>query len=132
MTDKKYERVKMKLSRDAVIAFKESKRKLYGNPELPVSDGFVLGMAYSDLCSEIYKFDWGTVNDMDIPNVTGSNDLATSINTTLTIEPSVYEGLKQLQSYLKNEYGGRVHFSYVVKLVLFLFLIEDTKRPKIN
>ena len=49
---------------------------------------------------------------------------ATSLRTTLTLDTLVYAGMRDIQLKLRELTKGRVFFSFVVKLVLFAFILK--------
>ena len=125
----------MKLSRPTVIAFNEFKRIVYGDPNIKITSGYVLGAAYNLIKEEIDDIDWNKVNKKENQIVDNSLDKSiTNIHTTLNIESSVLEGINKLQERLLSDpQAKRIHKSFVVKLVMFAALLKSIDDlPKIE
>ncbi|MED3629507.1 hypothetical protein P5643_01225 [Bacillus subtilis] len=128
-------RLQMKLSRPAVLSFNEFKRIVYGDPNIKVTNGYVLGAAYNTLIPKLSTIDWKQVDKKHIENVTNSNDKSISgVHTTLNIESSILNGIEKIQKdFLEIFNTKRIHKSFVVKLVMFAAILErNNDLPEID
>ncbi|HEU3227117.1 TPA: hypothetical protein ACH0NT_001486 [Streptococcus pneumoniae] len=124
---KNNERLGIKLSRDSVLGLREVRRLYLGSSDIPVSDGYVIEVAYKQISNEIDIIDWVELNKskIKISEISESVDIdATSLRTTLTLDTLVYEGMRDIQLKLREFTKGRVFFSFVVKLVLFASILK--------
>ncbi|AUF85495.1 TPA: hypothetical protein VW407_001775 [Streptococcus pneumoniae] len=124
---KNNERLGIKLSRDSVLGLREVRRLYLGSSDIPVSDGYVIEVAYNQISHEIDIIDWVELNKskIKISEISESVDIdATSLRTTLTLDTLVYEGMRDIQLKLRELTKGRVFFSFVVKLVLFASILK--------
>ncbi|HEU3439142.1 TPA: hypothetical protein VVH15_001523 [Streptococcus pneumoniae] len=124
---KNNERLGIKLSRDSVLGLREVRRLYLGSSDIPVSDGYVIEVAYKQISNEIDIIDWVELNKskIKISEISESVDIdATSLRTTLTLDTLVYEGMRDIQLKLREITKGRVFFSFVVKLVLFASILK--------
>ncbi|HGY9738055.1 TPA: hypothetical protein ACOJ66_001745, partial [Streptococcus pneumoniae] len=124
---KNNERLGIKLSRDSVLGLREVRRLYLGSSDIPVSDGYVIEVAYKQISNEIDIIDWVELNKskIKISEISESVDIdATSLRTTLTLDTLVYEGMRDIQLKLRELTKGRVFFSFVVKLVLFASILK--------
>ncbi|HEW3113601.1 Uncharacterised protein [Streptococcus pneumoniae] len=124
---KNNERLGIKLSRDSVLGLREVRRLYLGSSDIPVSDGYVIEVAYKQISNEIDIIDWVELNKskIKISEISESVDIdATSLRTTLTLDTLVYEGMRDIQLRLREITKGRVFFSFVVKLVLFASILK--------
>ncbi|HHK7474095.1 TPA: hypothetical protein ACQXP5_001615, partial [Streptococcus pneumoniae] len=124
---KNNERLGIKLSRDSVLGLREVRRLYLGSSDIPVSDGYVIEVAYKQISNEIDIIDWVELNKskIKISEISESVDIdATSLRTTLTLDTLVYEGMRDIQLRLRELTKGRVFFSFVVKLVLFASILK--------
>ncbi|HEU3374524.1 TPA: hypothetical protein VVI95_001340 [Streptococcus pneumoniae] len=124
---KNNERLGIKLSRDSVLGLREVRRLYLGSSDIPVSDGYVIEVAYNQISNEIDIIDWVELNKskIKISEISESVDIdATSLRTTLTLDTLVYEGMRDIQLKLRELTKGRVFFSFVVKLVLFASILK--------
>ncbi|MDA2407151.1 hypothetical protein CN681_12895 [Bacillus toyonensis] len=119
-------RVKIKLSRHTVIAFQEFKKLLYGDPDMKVTNGYVLGAAFKSLESSLSSINWEEIDKSPIPNVTDNNDKSiVGVDTTLNIESSILKGIEKLQKDFLNIFKAkRIHKSYVVKLIMYAAILQ--------
>ena len=124
---KNNERLGIKLSRDSVLGLREVRRLYLGSPDIPVPDSYVIEVAYKEISNEIDIIDWVELNNskLKISDISESVDMnATSLRTTLTLDTLVYAGMRDIQLKLRELTKGRVFFSFVVKLVLFAFILK--------
>lgn len=124
---KNNERLGIKLSRDSVLGLREVRRLYLGSSDIPVSDGYVIEVAYKQISNEIDIIDWVELNKskIKISEISESVDIdAISLRTTLTLDTLVYEGMRDIQLRLRELTKGRVFFSFVVKLVLFASILK--------
>lgn len=124
---KNNERLGIKLSRDSVLGLKEVRRLYLGSPDIPVSDSYLIEVAYKEILNDIDNIDWLELNNskLKISDISESVDMnATSLRTTLTLDTLVYAGMRDMQLKLRELTKGRVFFSFVVKLVLFAFILK--------
>ncbi|CZC97290.1 Uncharacterised protein [Streptococcus pneumoniae] len=124
---KNNERLGIKLSRDSVLGLKEVRRLYLGSPDIPVSDSYLIEVAYKEILNDIDNIDWLELNNskLKISDISESVDMnATSLRTTLTLDTLVYAGMRDIQLKLRELTKGRVFFSFVVKLVLFAFILK--------
>ncbi|HGJ1580277.1 TPA: hypothetical protein ACJUZ7_000693 [Streptococcus pneumoniae] len=124
---KNNERLGIKLSRDSVLGLREVRRLYLGSSDIPVSDGYVIEVAYKQISNEIDIIDWVELNKskIKISEISENVDIdATSLRTTLTLDTLVYEGMRDIQLKLRELTKGRVFFSFVVKLVLFASILK--------
>ncbi|HET8322204.1 Uncharacterised protein [Streptococcus pneumoniae] len=124
---KNNERLGIKLSRDSVLGLKEVRRLYLGSPDIPVSDGYLIKVAYKEILNDIDNIDWLELNNskLKISDISESVDMnATSLRTTLTLDMLVYSGMRDIQLKLRELTKGRVFFSFVVKLVLFAAILK--------
>ena len=126
-------RLKIQLSRPTLLAFKEFKRLVYFDENLNATNGYILGIALKEILpiisssnsienlDQINHIDWIKLSKASIPNVTVSNDnKIVRTRTTLTIEQSVYDTLKELQNLFLDIFDTkRIYTSFVVKMILF-------------
>ena len=85
----KNERLGIKLNRESVIALKELKKIFYGDSEIPISDGFLIGEAFKKIEPVVNQKDWELLNDKktSVPGITDNKDPQfESMRTTLTID----------------------------------------------
>ena len=126
---KDVERVKVRLNRITLLSLREYKRLKYGDEEIPLSDSYVVSDAYKLILDKIENIDWKKVNEADIPNISDNQDFpATSLPTTLSLDDEVLLGLRGIQNGLIEKTGGRVFFSYVIKIVLLASILEISDR----
>ena len=124
---KNNERLGIKLSRDSVLGLKEVSRLYLGSPDIPVPDSYLIEVAYKEILNDIDNIDWLELNNskLKISDISESVDMnATSLRTTLTLDTLVYAGMRDIQLKLRELTKGRVFFSFVVKLVLFAFILK--------
>ena len=124
---KNNERLGIKLSRDSVLGLKEVRRLYLGSPDIPVPDSYLIEVAYKEILNDIDNIDWLELNNskLKISDISESVDMnATSLRTTLTLDTLVYAGMRDIQLKLRELTKGRVFFSFVVKLVLFAFILK--------
>ncbi|VQK56085.1 Uncharacterised protein [Streptococcus pneumoniae] len=124
---KNNERLGIKLSRDSVLGLREVRRLYLGSPDIPVSDGYLIKVAYKEILNDIDNIDWLELNNskLKISDISESVDMnATSLRTTLTLDMLVYSGMRDIQLRLRELTKGRVFFSFVVKLVLFAAILK--------
>lgn len=119
-------RVKIKLSRHTVIAFQEYKKLIYGDPDIKVTSGYVLGAAFKSLESSLSSIKWDEIDKSPIPNVSDNNDKSiVGVDTTLNIESSILKGIEKLQKDFLNIFKTkRIHKSYVVKLIMYAAILQ--------
>lgn len=120
------ERVKIRLNRLTILAIREFKKLKFGDPELPVSDSYIVTEAYKMILPKVSKIQWAKVNKTPIPNVTDNTEtsITSSLPTTFTLELDVLEGLRKIQSEMVKKTQSRVFFSYVIKVVLYSAILE--------
>ncbi|MBK5490915.1 hypothetical protein JFT95_26545 [Bacillus sp. TH17] len=120
-------RVPMKLNRITVLALNKFKQIKYDDPDINVTTGHVLSVAYELIEPSIQEIDWKTVNKMNIPNVTNNNDESImKVNTTLNLAESVVKGIEALQQHFRKVYDtDRVFKTFVVKLILFAAILQN-------
>lgn len=118
-------RVQMQFSRETVLAFNEFKRLKYGDANITITNGYVLGVAYESIKSRLSTMVWKDINNADIPNVTVDGDKSVEgVKSTLNIEQAVLDGIEQIQKDIKKEFGGkRIHRAFAVKLIMFAAII---------
>lgn len=121
-------RVKIKLSRHTVIAFQEFKKLTYGDPNIKVTNGYVLGVAVKSLKPYFPLINWKDVSDGSIPNVTDNNDNSiVGVDTTLNIETEILKEIEKLQKEFLNIFKTkRIHKSYVVKLIMYAAILQHS------
>lgn len=117
-------RLQMKLGRDTVIALNEMKRLSFSDPDIPITNGYVLGIAYNRIKDK--NINWKKVSTDNIPNVTDdvTSDIK-GVKTTLNIEQNIFDGLTEIQNSFFSIFDlKRVHKAFVVKLVLFAAILD--------
>lgn len=114
----------MKLGRDTMIAMDELKRLLFDDPDIPITQGYLVGVAYNRVKNK--KIKWKDISKDDIPNVTNNTTSEIQgVQTTLNLENDTLKGIKELQkSFIYIFNAKRVHTSFVVKLVLFAAVLD--------
>lgn len=123
--DKKVERVKLRINRLTILSFREFKRLKYGDPNIPISDSYVVEEAYKIVEHKLEFIPWEEVNKAKISNVTDDTEYpATSLPTTLSLESNVLSGLKSLQKELVDKAKSRIFFSFVIKIVMYAAILE--------
>lgn len=123
--ENKIERLKIRLNRLTILAFKEFKRLKYGDSEIPVSDSYVVTEAYKTILPKIEKIQWNEINKAIIPNVSDNNDFpVTSLPTTLSLESDILLGLRNLQRKMADVAQSRIFFSFVVKVVMYAAILD--------
>lgn len=126
-------RLQMKLSKSTVIAFNEFKRQIYGDPNIKITNGYVVGAAYNMIKDELINIDWEEVKNKESEIISESHDKsAKGVHTTLNIEISIVKGINKLQNAFLTEFTTtRIHRSFVVKLIMFAALLQHNNQlPK--
>lgn len=128
MMSEKTERIGIKLNKLTVRALKEFRNHMYGTPDIPVSDSFLIEEAFRkiDKDNKISRIDWFALNDKNlfVPNVTNSNDESVALRTTLSIDIEIIAELRKLQNKLIELAGSRIFLSFVIKLVVLAAVLE--------
>lgn len=123
--ENKIERLKIRLNRLTILAFKEFKKLKYGDSEIPVSDSYVVTEAYKMILPKIEKIQWNKINKAIIPNVSDNTDFpVTSLPTTLSLESDILLGLRNLQRKMAEVAQSRIFFSFVVKVVMYAVILD--------
>lgn len=123
-------RIKMKLSRLTVLAFQEYKRLTYGDPNITVTNGYVLGSAFKYIQPDLISINWEEINASHIPNVTDNVDKSiVGVDTTLNVDKSVSDGIDDLQRKFLTVFGTkRVYRAFVVKLVIYAAILKQNNK----
>lgn len=123
--ENKVERIKIRLNRLTILAFKEFKRLKLGDSDIPVSDSYVVTEAYKLILPKVKYIKWDKVNKAVVHNVTDDKEFpVTSLPTTLSLEPDILFGLKNLQQKMIKEAQSRIFFSFVIKVVMYAAILE--------
>ncbi|ODJ72290.1 hypothetical protein [Brochothrix thermosphacta] len=118
-------RIQMQLSRIAVLSFKEFKILKYGDPNIRITNGYLVGVAFNSIKDKAEQIDWISVDNTSIVGVTKDADKTYQKTfTTLNIETTIHEDIKELQKYLIQENGSRIYFSYVIKLIMLAAILN--------
>ena len=120
-------RLGIKLNKDTVIAINELKEALYGTPDIPVSESYLIEEAYKKISPILKKrqLNWDTLNKDGLPNIDSNiYSKTTLLHTTLTLNLETYSSLLKIQSEMHEATGKRIFFSFVVKLILFAAIHE--------
>lgn len=117
-------RIQMQLGRDAMIAISELKVLLYGDEDIPVTQGYLFSKAYEKIKDK--RIRWQDIANADVPNVTNNSiSEIQGVKTTLNLEKDLVEGITQLQKLFREEFSAtRIHKAFVVKLVLFAAILD--------
>ena len=110
----------MKLSRTTVLAFNEFKRLKYDDPNIRITNGYLLGVAYKSLIPVLSSIEWEQIVNEPIQNVTVNEDQTVEgVKTTLNLEQTVLDGIESLQKeFLTVFKAKRIHKAFVVKMVM--------------
>ncbi|MBP2100734.1 hypothetical protein [Enterococcus rivorum] len=114
----------MKLSRDAMLAIQEIKNLEFSDPNITITNGYVVGVAYNRIKNK--QVDWNKVATSNIPGVSNnpSSDIK-SVKTTLNLEQNILDGIKEIQNSFFSIFNlKRVHKAYVVKMILFAAILD--------
>lgn len=124
MKEGKIMRIQMQLGRETMIAMNELKILLYGDEDIPVTQGYLFSKAFQRIKDK--KISWQKIAVGNIPNVTNNlNSEIVGVKTTLNLEKDVVEGITELQKVFKEVFSAkRIHKAFVVKLVLFAAILE--------
>ncbi|OEH81139.1 hypothetical protein BCR26_17410 [Enterococcus rivorum] len=117
-------RIQMKLSRDAMLAIQEIKNLEFSDPNITITNGYVVGVAYNRIKNK--QVDWNKVATSNIPGVSNnpSSDIK-SVKTTLNLEQNILDGIKEIQNSFFSIFNlKRVHKAYVVKMILFAAILD--------
>ncbi len=120
-------RIQMRLSRPAVVAMREYKKIKFADPEAKVTNGYLIGMAFKSIKSELPQIDWIKVNSIAIPNVTENNDKSLdSLQTALNIEATILQDIEELQRDFMSIFETKKMFKpFVIKLILFAAILKE-------
>ena len=118
----------MRLSRPTVVAIQEYKQIKFADPNAKITNGYLVGMAYKAIQSDLDRIDWQAINSMDIPNVTKNYDESISdLQTALNLEVTVLEGIEKLQNKFMSVFSTKKMFKpFVIKLILFAAILKET------
>lgn len=118
----------MRLSRPTVVAIQEYKQIKFADPNAKITNGYLVGMAYKAIQSDLDRIDWQAINSMDIPNVTKNYDESISdLQTALNLEATVLEGIEKLQNKFMSVFSTKKMFKpFVIKLILFAAILKET------
>ena len=121
-------RIQMRLSRPTVVAIQEYKQIKFADPNAKITNGYLVGMAYKAIQSDLDRIDWQAINSMDIPNVTKNYDESISdLQTALNLEATVLEGIEKLQNKFMSVFSTKKMFKpFVIKLILFAAILKET------
>lgn len=117
-------RIKVRLGRDTVIAFEEVKNILYKTEGNRTMKGFIIGEAWKKIKRESENIDWVKVGCEKIPGVSNNNSNVVGVQTTLNIDEEILDSLKEFQYSLSNKNKQIYYFPYIIKLVLFAFILD--------
>lgn len=119
-------RVKVRLGRDSVIALNEVKSILFENVNTRVTNGYIIGKAWNKIVSNKDRIDWYKVGTEKISSIADNKDSSiVGVQTTLNLEESILDSIKEFQYSLSQEYKEIYYFPYVVKLILFAVILEQ-------
>lgn len=121
-------RVRMRLSRDAVLALREVKHLAYNDPNLKVQNGYLIGLAFKHIQGR--EIDWQAVADAAIPNVTDDHTSEVEgVQTTVNLEAHVNEGIEEIQQEFRELYGKqRIRKPFVIKCILFAYILSQSDK----
>lgn len=128
-------RVPLSLSRTVMLGIKEYRALIYG--DAPVQNGFIVGLSYKNLSSDLHKIDWVKVNLYEKEFLNKYGDVSTKrTKTSLNLEKDISNGIEALRSILvdENVFGtSRIYLPFVIKLlILSAILQKDGKLPVIE
>lgn len=115
-----------------MLGIKEYRSLLYG--DAPVQNGFIVGLSYKNLVSDLHKVDWIKINLFEKEFLENYSDEGSQrTKTTINIETEVFEGIEVLRSELvkQNLFGtSRIYVPFVIKLlILGAILKKNGKLP---
>ena len=123
-------RVQLALSRTVMLGIKEYRILLYG--EAPVQNGFIVGLTYKNLLSDLEKIDWIKVNLFEKEFLAKYGDEKTMrTKTTLNIETDSWKGIEALRATLvdKNIFGtSRLYVPFIIKLLILGAILQNNGR----
>lgn len=125
-------RIQMKLSRITILAFREFKIIKYGDPNIRITNGYLLGVAYKSIEPIFSSIEWENIEKKALPYFSiYDEEVIDSVITTLNIERDILEGIEQLQKHFLTVFGTkRIHKAFVVKLIM-LAAILNSKHDKL-
>lgn len=119
-------RIKVRLSRDSVIALNEVKNILFGEINSRVTNGYIIGKSWSFISLKKDIIDWHKVSSEKIPIIVDNEDTSiVGVQTTLNLEKSILDSIKEFQYSLSQENKQMYYFPYIIKLILFAMILEN-------
>lgn len=122
-------RIQMKLSRITILAIQEYKMLRFNDLQAKVTNGYLVGMAWKAIESNLSEIDWTIVNSATVPNVTdvnGNKKQVTGEQTTLNIETTVLDGIEKLQRDFIDVFGTKkIYKPFVIKCVLLAAILKE-------
>ncbi|MBU7542395.1 hypothetical protein KGP38_07260 [Lactococcus lactis] len=122
-------RIQLKFGRDTMLALNELKILLFGDPNITVTQGYIVEQAY-----KLVKIDkienpkdfWLELSAIKLSNIIETDDeTIQGVKTTLNLDSETIDGINKLQhdflTYFNNK---RIHRAYVIKLILFAAILE--------
>ena len=127
-------RITAYFGRQTVLARQEYKRIKFGDKNIRVLEGFVIGLAYKEILPRLKDIDWREIANTDIPNVTSNDDeKIVGVQTTLNLEQTVLTGIESLRKTFVSIFGTKkIYRPYVMKLILFAAILEANGTLKTN
>lgn len=120
----KEERIKIRLNRVTLSAIKKIKLLKYNDEEIPLPDSYIIEKSYEVVKPYLSKLDWQKINEQEKDIIIRELILEEdSLATTLTLKIDVLNGINEFKNRMVKETGGRVFFSYAVKILVLTHLI---------
>lgn len=117
----------MRLSRPTVVAIQEYKQIKFADPKAKITNGYLVGMAFRAIQSDLDRIDWKAINS-NIPNVTINYDdnSISDLQTALNLEKTVLDGIENLQNKFMDVFDTKRMFRpFVIKLILFAAILKE-------
>ena len=100
-----------------------------------VTNGYIVSEAFRRLKkfqdqSDI-NLDWIKIGIQTISSIVGQKDdqqHSGYTTTYLTFSNEIYDQMVAFQAELQNNIGGRIHFSYCIKLIVYAALLIETSK----
>lgn len=119
-------RVKVRIGKDTVVAFKEVERILQDELKTKLTNGDLLSHSWERISSKVNYINWLELAKVDIYKIINDySNTIVGVQTTLTIEEKTLNSIKEFQFSLAKEFGQLVYFPFVVKLILFAAILDD-------
>lgn len=131
----------MKLSRPTLVAFRIFKKLKFGNGDLGIPNGEVLGLAYESIKHKLSSIELDNINQKELMLYSLVNTMEkdeqekvekiVGIKTTLKLDEELLECIAVLQDKFKHILGTkRIYKPYVVKVIMLLAIEELNENLK--